>query len=103
DNRKLDGFIDRFLLKSCIDVDCDKCKYCHTFAARAVTIDPAYRKDVLEQYRSLFSDMNDGSFWSMSRRDLIEVKDLVRRAASKVVPSLVPQEPPPVTCPASDD
>lgn len=94
DNRKLDGFIDRFLEKSCIDVDCEKCRYCHRVAERAVTIDPAYREEVLARYRDLFKDMHDGSFWSFGKRDFVEVGRLVKNLAgggrSSAAPAPVP-------------
>jgi collagenase-like PrtC family protease len=64
DNRKLDGFIDRFLETSCIDVDCEKCRYCHRFAEKALNIDTNYRTEVLAQYRDLFKDLQDGSFFT---------------------------------------
>src|SRR3989338_3313328 len=60
DNRKLDGFIDRFVRVSCIDVDCEKCRYCHEYAKRAVTVDPEYRRQVLEQYQDLFKELYTG-------------------------------------------
>ena len=63
DNRKLDGFIDRFLKTSCLLVDCEKCGYCYAFAEKAVTIDPDYRREVLSAYRGLFKDLHDGTFW----------------------------------------
>ena len=80
DNRKMDGFIDRFLDTSCIDVDCETCRYCHRFADEALTIDPEYRRDVLEQYRALFEDMHQGSFWEHPR--LGDLVDAGRLAAN---------------------
>ncbi len=108
DNRKLDGFIDRFLQKSCIDVDCEKCRYCHRFADKALTISNDYREQVLAQYRDLFNDMHDGSFFAPARLgDLIEAGRLVRRAAQsavgKVIPSMAPPpEQPTPACPAAE-
>ncbi len=112
DNRKMDGFIDRFLTTSCIDVDCETCRYCHKFADKALTIDPDYRRDVLGIYRDLFNDMHEGSFWSVPRpADFVEAARLTRRvaqtAASRLVPSMVPPPPPeqPIipSCPMAED
>ncbi|MBX3249014.1 MAG: U32 family peptidase [Myxococcales bacterium] len=109
DNRKLDGFIDRFLSDSCVDVDCEECRYCHDFADRALTIDPSYREEVLAMYRDLFEDMHSGPFWEKPRpRDFVEVGRLTmraaRRAAGRVVPALAPTEDhlPHVGCPAAE-
>lgn len=110
DNRKLDGFIDRFLKHTCVDVDCEKCQYCHRFADKAVSIDPTYRERVLAMYRDLFKDMQDGSFFeSVKARDFVEVarltKRLVKDAVTEILPdSIVPKDPPPSfgTCPTAD-
>lgn len=67
DNRALDGFINRFLTTSCLSVDCDECRYCHAWAERAVRIDPAYRRDVLAEYRALYEDLHTGALWSRPR------------------------------------
>ncbi len=80
DNRKLDGFIDRFLDKSCIDVDCEKCLYCHRFAEDALDIDPAWREQVLADYRELFERMNTGKFFEYGPGDLVQVGQLLRKA-----------------------
>ena len=93
DNRKLDGFMDRFLKQGCTDVDCESCHYCHRFADAALTIDPQYRDDVLARYRDLLGDIQGGAFWSYSPGDVVDVARLAaraaRRVASKVAPSLV--------------
>jgi collagenase-like PrtC family protease len=92
DNRKLDGFIDRFLDRSCIDVDCEKCRYCHRVADKALTIDPAYREEVLARYRTLFEDMHKGDFWEMRPGDLVDLTRLglsaAKRAAEHAMPGL---------------
>ena len=100
DNRKMDSFIDRFLEKSCIDVDCESCRYCHRFADEALTIDPEYRRDVLAQYRDLFEDMHTGTFWSPRPRDLVDVGRLAVQKAREVATGALSPEPvpPPVTC-----
>lgn len=108
DNRKLDGFIDRFLKQSCIDVDCESCRWCHKFAEKALTIDPAYRESVLSQYRDLFSDMHDGSFFAPPRPgDLVDVGRLARRvvrsAAERIAPSLTAPSVPVPACPMGDE
>lgn len=92
DNRKLDGFIDRFLHKSCIALDCESCRYCHKIADRAVTIDPAYRDEVSALYAQLFEDMHEGAFWDRPRpRDFVELGRLTRRTAKKVVERFFPE------------
>ena len=72
DNRKLDGFMDRFLSAGCVDVDCEDCRYCHQWADDTVEIDPDYREDVLGAYRGLFEDMNTGRFWEYGPRDVVD-------------------------------
>jgi hypothetical protein len=68
DNRALDGFMERFRTKSCVGVNCDDCRWCHEFAAKAVTIDDANRTESLEAYEQLFESLHDGSMWSYLRR-----------------------------------
>jgi collagenase-like PrtC family protease len=89
DNRKLDSFIDRFLTTSCIDVDCDQCRYCHEFADEALTIDPEFKEDVLAQYRELFESMHQGSFWEMRPGDLIDAARLVTGKARNAAAQLI--------------
>ncbi|HEX9103984.1 MAG TPA: U32 family peptidase [Polyangia bacterium] len=107
DNRKLDGFIDRFLKQSCVDVDCDECGWCHRFAESALEIDPEYRETVLAQYRDLFSDLHDGSFFAPpTMRDFVDVGRLTRRvarsAAERLAPSLAQAASPVPACPMSE-
>lgn len=82
DNRKLDGFMDRFLKKGCIEVDCEKCHYCHKWSDKALVIDPDYRREVLAMYRDLFDGMQDGSFWNMRPSDVVSLGRLAGRAAT---------------------
>lgn len=89
DNRKLDGFIDRFLHKSCVDVDCESCRYCHEYAARAVTIDPKYRDEVRAMYDDLFADMQGGSFWETRPKDFVELGRLTMRKAKDAAGKLL--------------
>jgi len=63
DNRALDGFMERFRTNSCIGVDCEKCRWCHEFAAKAVRIDEAKQVEALEVYEELFDSLHDGSMW----------------------------------------
>ena len=64
DNRALDGFIERFRTNSCMDIDCEDCRWCHEFAAKAVTIDETNRAAALEAYEELFASLHGGSMWS---------------------------------------
>ncbi|MFN8370686.1 MAG: U32 family peptidase [Bacteriovoracaceae bacterium] len=48
DNKKLDGFIQRFLHTGCRNINCSECKHCHRFAELAITIDPNYSKRCLD-------------------------------------------------------
>ncbi|PNU21273.1 peptidase U32 [Geothermobacter hydrogeniphilus] len=63
DNRALDGFLERFQDQSCRDVDCEDCRWCHQFAARAVHIDSASRDQALAAYTELFDSMHGGDMW----------------------------------------
>ena len=87
DNRKLDGFMKRFQKEGCTDVDCEKCLYCHQWADKALTIDPAYRGDVLSAYRALFDDIDSGDFWEYR---LSDVKQAATSAARWVRDRVAP-------------
>ncbi len=63
DNRALDGFMERFREKSCLDVDCEECRWCHEFAQKAVRIDETSRERALAAYDELFASMNAGTMW----------------------------------------
>jgi collagenase-like PrtC family protease len=64
DNRALDGFIERFRTNSCMDIDCEDCRWCHEFAAKAVKLDETNRDAALEAYEELFASLHGGSMWS---------------------------------------
>jgi hypothetical protein len=68
DNRALDGFMERFKEQSCVDVDCEECRWCHRFAEKAVRIDEGNREQALAAYRELFEAIQDGSLWSYGRK-----------------------------------
>ena len=63
DNRALDGFMERFRSKSCLGVDCEECRWCHEFAAKAVTVDETKQAEALEVYEELFDSLHGGSMW----------------------------------------
>lgn len=63
DNRKLDGFIDHFQKNSCSDKDCEKCGYCHRWADKSVTIDPAWKSEMMPIYEELLGEIYSGGFW----------------------------------------
>jgi collagenase-like PrtC family protease len=63
DNRALDGCIDRFHKEGCRDIDCEKCRWCHEFTEKAVSIDEINRTQALSAYDEVFKAMQDGSMW----------------------------------------
>jgi hypothetical protein len=63
DNRALDGFIERFLERDCLDLDCDRCRYCHSYADNAVRIDPRFQQECLELANRLLGDLASGRMW----------------------------------------
>ena len=75
DNRALDGFLDRFLEKNCQSTDCNKCRYCHEWAARSVRIDPAYKQKLEPMYEDLMNDIEGGAFWEPYHRT---IRDMLR-------------------------
>jgi hypothetical protein len=63
DNRALDGFLARFAERNCQSTDCESCRYCHEWAARAVKIDPSYKAKLEPLYDDLLGDIDAGAFW----------------------------------------
>jgi hypothetical protein len=63
DNRALDGFMERFREKGCRDVDCEACRWCHDFAAKAVRVDPEESRRSLAAYDALFRSLDGGAMW----------------------------------------
>ncbi len=71
DNRALDGFLERFEKLGCESVDCEKCRYCHVWADKAVYFDPAWRQEMSEVYDGLLNDLHGGSLWRSYARSAI--------------------------------
>ncbi len=63
DNRALDGFMERFAEKNCQSTDCESCRHCHEWAARAVKIDPEWKAKLVPLYKELLGDIEGGAFW----------------------------------------
>jgi hypothetical protein len=70
DNRALDGFIERFKDKGCLDVDCEQCRYCHHWADRVVRIDPTWARKMHAIYNSLLDDVDSGVMWEPYAKSL---------------------------------
>lgn len=71
DNRALDGFMDRFREGfSCEDKDCEACRYCHRVAEKAVSFDPAWRREMTAEFDHLLDTLHDGSLWESYRKTL---------------------------------
>ncbi|HAZ13065.1 MAG: hypothetical protein A2X86_09745 [Bdellovibrionales bacterium GWA2_49_15] len=63
DNRKLDGFIDRFLTKGCRDVVCEECRHCHNYAERAITINSAHQQKCVGLHKKIETDLRTSKLW----------------------------------------
>ncbi|MEK7485680.1 MAG: U32 family peptidase [Planctomycetota bacterium] len=63
DNKKLDGFLERFMKLGCRDVNCDDCQHCHSYAKQAITINPNYRENCLNLHQKLDQELETGSLW----------------------------------------
>jgi collagenase-like PrtC family protease len=73
DNRALDGFIDRFRTAGCQALDCERCRYCHEWADRAVHIDPVWQHKMAAIYDDLLREIDSGSLWDPYLRTLGEL------------------------------
>jgi len=70
DNRKLDGFLDRWIKQNCREVDCEQCRYCHDYADRAVRIHAPYRQDCLSLHDHIDQNIVSGNLWSYGRKSM---------------------------------
>lgn len=55
----MDGFRDR----NCAELACAECGYCERIAARAVTVDPAFREESIRRYQDVDAAILGGSLW----------------------------------------
>jgi glutaredoxin len=46
-------------------MDCQTCGYCERIAAKAVSISPEYRAEVLEKYAEIDEAMITGGLWGV--------------------------------------
>ena len=79
DNRALDGFLARFETQGCESVDCEKCRYCHHWAERAVYVDPEWRLRMTQIYDELLRDLHGGSMWRSYAESVLERLGLRKR------------------------
>jgi hypothetical protein len=45
------------------DVECETCRWCHDFAAKAVRVDPEASRRALAAYDELFRSLDGGAMW----------------------------------------
>ena len=81
DNRALDGFLARFETQGCESVDCEKCRYCHHWAEKAVYVDPEWRLRMTQIYDELLRDLHGGSMWRSYAESVLERLGLRKRTA----------------------
>lgn len=84
DNRKLDGFLDKFVKTSCTNKICDDlgwgekiekldvdsqqaCAYCRHWAQKAIVIDEEKRKKYIEKLQAFLEDLNTSKVFNLSR------------------------------------
>jgi len=65
DNSALHGFLAGMMEKDCRSTDCKSCGYCAAYARKALTVDEAYRDEMLGLYEAAFGDMYSGSLWGI--------------------------------------
>jgi collagenase-like PrtC family protease len=58
-------FLDGFRNRDCASTDCQACGYCERIAAKAVTVSPAYRTEVLGKYAEVEDTMVAGGLWGV--------------------------------------
>ena len=58
-------FIKEFEHRHCSYISCAECHYCEEIAARAVTVDPDFRREQLEQVRKAKQALLDGGLWGV--------------------------------------
>jgi collagenase-like PrtC family protease len=58
-------FISGFEQRRCSCLSCSDCRYCETIAARAVTIEPAFREEQLGQLKEARQKLMDGRLWGV--------------------------------------
>ncbi len=49
------------------ELNCEECRYCHGWAAKAVRIDERWRAECLALYRSVFEEMESGKLWRLRK------------------------------------
>lgn len=67
DNKKLDGFIDKFKNASCTNLVCDECGHCEKWAREAIRLDGDYVVEKIRNIRQIRDSLVDGSFYFYGR------------------------------------
>lgn len=65
ENRKLDGFLEKFLKESCNLKSCRECSYCEDIAKEVVKIDHTYYQNTITNYRSFLDSIISSEIFRM--------------------------------------
>ena len=60
DNKKFNGFLDHFKRTDCFHTDCDRCGYCEKVADETISIDEAWRKEMILRFDKAMERMVAG-------------------------------------------
>lgn len=66
DSRQIpEHFLDAFRDRDCASMDCRDCGYCERIAAKAVSVDPEFRTEVLRRHEEVAASMTTGGLWGV--------------------------------------
>ena len=63
DNRALDGFLEHFPNNGCRLKSCQDCRYCQDFAERAIKVDRALQRKLIDRYEQYLSRVISGDIF----------------------------------------
>jgi collagenase-like PrtC family protease len=67
DNKALDGFIEGLRLHDCASGQCERCGYCRKWAEKTISVNDAYRAEVLELAQKLDEGLIASTHWLKPR------------------------------------
>lgn len=64
DNKKLDGFVDHFISKSCNNTVCEECRYCEKWSKQVISVtNPEQKKEAQQTFDYIVKNLTSGELF----------------------------------------